>query len=204
MCRVGGVSGLRRPGGRNIAPSNSVCLWPTCGRSGAPCGWNIAPINPGQSCVSHPFDHHASFLFRGPAPWTKRGKRAAAVLCSGWVEPVAGDCRRNIAPFRPVGRGRRADNPVRRADGTLPQSIQGRVAFPPLRPPRLVFFRGPAPWTKRGKTRNRRCSVPGGWNRSRATADGTSPHSDPLVVADVRTIRCAVRTEHCPNQSRAE
>ena len=27
----------------------------------------------------------------------------------------------------------------------------GRVAFPTLRPPRLWFCRGPAPWTKRGK-----------------------------------------------------
>ena len=51
---VGGGIRSRRQRGRNIARFKLVWLWVDVGRSGAPCGRNIAPINPEPSCVSHP------------------------------------------------------------------------------------------------------------------------------------------------------
>ena len=70
------------------------------------------PIQSGAELRFPPFDHRASVDFRGPAPWTKRGKRACRCALFGAGKAVRRD---NIAPFvRRGGKKRRPSRNVRR------------------------------------------------------------------------------------------
>ena len=116
------------------------------------------------------------WLFGGPAPWTKRGKRTTCAALFGVGRADRGGSRRDrtsphsssgeccrgaedrqtvLAEHRPI-QARAAHCRSAATTGgavwtTSPCSNRGRVAFPTLRPPRLRLYGGPAPWAKRGK-----------------------------------------------------
>ena len=114
--------------------------------------------------------------------WKTRKLRCT---CSGWSNCGCGGNRR---------------------DRTSPHSNQGGVAFPTLRPPRLWFCRGPAPWTKRGKRAAAVALVqvgaaagPGTW-RHRQKPNRGDTKTDPLQISGAaltgiehRPIQCADR-----------
>ena len=103
--------------------------------------------------------------------WAGGGKRGAgsSETVSGYDDTRVGPCsvRRGTSPLsirqarrrlrRLWGRRRKGTSPVskpacvRRGGRREHRPNQGGVAFPTLRPPRLRFVWGPAPWTKRGK-----------------------------------------------------
>ena len=102
------------------------------------------------------------------------------------------------------GCGRREEGLVRRPDGTSPHSNRSRVAFPTLRPPRLEFSWGPAPWTKRGKRTTAGALVLGGIRVAATGGRNIAPFKLLWLWPIMRRIQRAVRSEHRPNQSGAE
>ena len=78
--RGAGEGGDRREGTSPFRSRSSVC--PMCGSQAPQAGHNIAPFNSGPVCVSHPSPTAPSAVL-GPASWTRRGRRTAAVTLVG-------------------------------------------------------------------------------------------------------------------------